>query len=139
MLRHSKFLKPPAGPSLIYFLKNISTFRLNCLVYGETIERAFPVDIPVAKTVGDLKEMIKIKQQPKFDRFTANELDVWKVNIPSNYPENPFLKVLEENPMADIEGALKGVKTNPLSEVGDYWQEPCKYNIQVIVEPPCKW
>ena len=42
--------------------------------------------------------------------------------------------------MADIEGALKGVKvTNPLSKVGDYWLEPCEYNIQVIVEPPCKW
>ncbi|CAG8604926.1 2992_t:CDS:1, partial [Paraglomus brasilianum] len=94
----------PAGISLTYSLKNMSTFRLNCLVHGNTTERVFPVDIPSTKTIGDLKEMIKIKQ-PKFDRFSADELDVWKVDIPCRSLENPVLKALKENPMADIEGA----------------------------------
>ena len=137
---HNKFLKQPADISFIYFLKNMSTFRLNCLVHGETNDRTFPVDIPTNKTIGDLKKMIKIEKSPDFDQLTADKLDLWKVNIPTHFPENPILKVLNDNPMADIESALKGVKTNPLSEIGDFWQEPApKYNIHVIVKPPCKY
>src|SRR2546427_657998 len=96
-----KFLKRPAGISLTYSLKNMSTFRLNCLVHGDTTERVFPVDIPSTKTIGNLKEMIKIKGNPDFDQFRADRLDIWKVDIPSRSLENPILKALKENPMTD--------------------------------------
>ena len=135
-----KFLKRPVGLPLIHLSKNMSTFRINCLAHGDTTERIFPVDIPKKMTVSDLKEKIQIKKKPDFDQFTADKLDLWKVNIPLHPPGDPILNVLKDDPMADIERALKGVKlTNPLYDIGECWQEPPpKHNIHVIVKPSCK-
>jgi len=91
-------------------------------------------------TVSDLKEKIKIKKSLDFEQVDADKLDLWKVNIPLRPPGDPILNVLKDDPMADIERALKGVKlTDPLSDIGECWQEPPpKYNIHVIVKPQCK-
>lgn len=135
-----KFLKRPVGLPLIHLSKNMSTFRINCLAHGDTTERIFPVDIPKEMTVGDLKEKIRNKKHPRFEKFTADELNLWKVNIPLRSPGDPILDVLKDDPMADIERALKGVKlTDPLCDIGECWQEPPpKHNIHVIVKPQCK-
>ncbi|KAF9921492.1 hypothetical protein BGZ67_000422, partial [Mortierella alpina] len=51
---------------------------LFCLVDGEATSHAFPVKVCPDDTVGDLKELIKIKQAPAFDDITANNLTLWK-------------------------------------------------------------
>jgi 2-methylcitrate dehydratase PrpD len=137
-IRTPKYLKRPVGP-LINLLKNMSTFRLNCLVHGEPTERTFAVDISDNMAIIDLKKKIKIEKQPEFDQVAPDKLALWKVKIPLRAVDDPILKAFKDNPKADIEGVLKGVKlTDPTYEVGEHWREPPKFHIHVIVEPPCK-
>ncbi|KAI1302991.1 hypothetical protein EDD11_005444 [Mortierella claussenii] len=56
--------------------------KLFCLVDGETASRAFPIKVAHDDTVGDLKDLIKIKKAPEFDDIVADSLTLWRVSIP---------------------------------------------------------
>ncbi|RUS21334.1 hypothetical protein BC937DRAFT_92985 [Endogone sp. FLAS-F59071] len=55
---------------------------LFCLVRGESPQRAFKVRISKRNNVSDLKDLIKEKKTPRFNDIAADELTLWKVNIP---------------------------------------------------------
>ncbi|KAF9931246.1 hypothetical protein FBU30_010571 [Linnemannia zychae] len=57
---------------------------LFCLVDGEATSKAFPVEIGSSKTIGGLKDAIKLKQSPDFDDIVANSLTLWLVSIPDD-------------------------------------------------------
>jgi hypothetical protein len=57
---------------------------LFCLVDKESTSRAFEVEISATRTVSYLKKLIKKEQAPAFDDITANQLTLWRVDIPKD-------------------------------------------------------
>ncbi|KAG1901794.1 uncharacterized protein F5891DRAFT_1187269 [Suillus fuscotomentosus] len=58
--------------------------KLNCIVFGDDPCHIFPVDVERMKTVGDLKNVIKVAKKPEFDHVAADRLELWKVKINLN-------------------------------------------------------
>ena len=54
--------------------------KLNCIVFGDDPRHIFPVDVERTKTVGDLKNVIKVAKKPEFDHVAADRLELWKVS-----------------------------------------------------------
>ncbi|RUP49356.1 hypothetical protein BC936DRAFT_142733, partial [Jimgerdemannia flammicorona] len=59
-----------------------------CLVYGDSVECAFPVDIRKSKLISHLKDKIKEKKAPYFNHIAADELTLYLVDMAV---ENPTL------------------------------------------------
>jgi len=57
---------------------------LFCLVKGESIDAAFPVEIDQEGTVGSLKKLIRSEMAPDLDSLAAKNLTLWAVSIPTN-------------------------------------------------------
>jgi Crinkler effector protein N-terminal domain len=86
--------------------------NLNCWVLGEDSTRIFSVEIDRDKNVGGLKQAIKEKKVPAFDRIDADSLDVWNVSIPIGEDANleaqvKNLRLHEKKPLWALEGLLK--------------------------------
>ncbi|GBB86839.1 hypothetical protein RclHR1_13290007 [Rhizophagus clarus] len=60
------------------------SITLLCLVKGNTTASAFPVDINKDQLVGHLKEAIKAKKHKTFHDVEADELKLWKKEIPDD-------------------------------------------------------
>src|ERR1043166_5252990 len=102
------------------------SITLLCLVKGNTLANAFPVDIEKDQLVGHLKKAIKAEKSPVFDNFPADELKLWKKEIPDD--QDDLLSNLTLN---------DGDELLATREIGDYWTEkPPKRNIHVVVSPP---
>ncbi|ORZ08567.1 hypothetical protein BCR41DRAFT_146441 [Lobosporangium transversale] len=54
--------------------------QLNCIVEGEAT--SFPVEIFCDKSVGMLKQAIKVAKKPELDHAAADKLTLYKVSIP---------------------------------------------------------
>ena len=54
-------------------------YTLNCLVLGA--EDTFPVKIKGAQSVGELKDEIKKKKEPRFNGLAADELTLYQINV----------------------------------------------------------
>ncbi|KAG0250392.1 hypothetical protein DFQ27_009421 [Actinomortierella ambigua] len=61
---------------------NDNRITLFCLVDGEDTSNAFPVDIEATKTIGHLKELIKVKKAIAFSDIAADRLILSRVSIP---------------------------------------------------------
>src|SRR4051812_47551813 len=57
---------------------------LLCLVNGDSIEWAFAVDISKNKLISHLKDEIKKKKENDFRNIDADNLTLWKVDIPDD-------------------------------------------------------
>ena len=98
---------------------------LLCLVKGNTLANAFPVDIEKDQLVGHLKKVIRAEKAPEFDNFPADKLKLWKVPFSDDHDYQ--LRNLFE----DSDELLA------INEIGEYWTEkPPKKRIHVIVSPP---
>jgi hypothetical protein len=127
----STSLSLPILPSLLSSnLSEMATTTLFCLVHGESITNAFPVKIPQADTVGDLKELIKLKKAPEFDTIAADKLMLWKVNIPTDNATALKELVLENNKEKGIQELL------PLDDIAEAIPTPLKRHIHIIIECP---
>jgi hypothetical protein len=106
--------------------KKITLF---CFVHGDDpTEHAFAVEVAETDTVSKLKELIKSKKSPKFDDIAADELMLWKVNIPSNE-----LAMLDPKP--DVQ--TLGVKLSPLSKISKAFPDGVEdEHLHVIVVRP---
>ena len=60
------------------------SLSLFCYVRGDDGGKHFKVDIDKAKTVSDLREVIKDKKKPRFDDIPADSLFLWNVSVPIN-------------------------------------------------------
>ncbi|GBB93360.1 hypothetical protein RclHR1_21560003 [Rhizophagus clarus] len=102
------------------------SITLLCLVKGNTLANAFAVNIDRKKLVSHLKKVIKAERQNDFAGVNADKLRLWKVEIGSDYLDDP-LKNLTLN---------DNNKLSVINEIGDYWTEkPPKKHIHVLVEP----
>ena len=102
------------------------SITLLCLVKGNTLANAFPVDIDKDQLVGHLKKVIKAEKQNDFTSIDADKLKLWKVTIPDD--QDDLLSNLTLN---------DGNELLATREIGDYWTEkPPKRNIHVIISPP---
>ena len=69
--------------------------NIRCLVYGDTVARTFEIQIQESDSVMRLKDLIKIKKHPRFDDISADELDLYPVDIEmkrgDKSPQEPIL------------------------------------------------
>ncbi|KAF9306578.1 hypothetical protein BG003_000990, partial [Podila horticola] len=109
---------------------------LFCLVDGEAASNAFPVDILPSKTIGDLKDVIKTKKTPRFDKVAADELTLWRVSIPDDddededEDEDKNLSILLDNISRKDKKKLKA--TRELSDV--FIEKPARRRIHIVVQ-----
>src|SRR5437660_2836121 len=61
------------------------SITLLCLVKGNTLANAFPVDINKDQLVGHLKKVIKAEKQNDFAGVDADRLKLWKVPISDDH------------------------------------------------------
>lgn len=106
---------------------------LFCLVYGEPIANAFPVKIPQTDTFDDLKKLIKKEKTPCFDDIAADELRLWKVNIPDDDNAAERLRNFKDDPFNDTK-ELRA--TWEIQKV--FPDEPTKEHIHIIIKRPAR-
>ncbi|CAG8645371.1 6190_t:CDS:1, partial [Paraglomus occultum] len=107
---------------------------LMCLVFGETSDRAFSVDINKTATVGHLKDLIKLKKQNDFRDIDADKLTLFRVSI--SIDNDIDLDELETR--MDINDETNGVqKLHPAKKISTAFpDEPAGEHIHIIVQPP---
>src|SRR3954469_24206873 len=102
------------------------SITLLCLVKGNTLANAFPVDIGKDQLVGHLKKIIKAEKQNDFAGVDADKLKLWKKEIPDDQDD-----LLSNLSLQDKDELLA------TRDIGDYWTEkPPKRHIHVLVESP---
>lgn len=88
----------------------------------------FSVEIQPDTTIHGLKKAIKEEQRPKFDRFDANNLTLFKVDIPDD--DN-----LEENVNQFLVTKPKALRVT--WELSDYYETtPPEEMVHILVQPP---
>ncbi|KAG1895096.1 uncharacterized protein F5891DRAFT_984546 [Suillus fuscotomentosus] len=99
--------------------------KLNCIVFGDDPRHIFPVNVERTKTVGDLKNVIKVAKKPEFDHVAANRLELWKVKI--NWND------------IDLRNAILdgGVELHPLTELSDVFADGIERGcIHIVIQHP---
>src|ERR1044072_7001835 len=102
------------------------SITLLCLVKGNKTANAFAVEIDSGKLVSHLKDAIKAKKSPVFDNFPADELKLWKKEIPDD--QDHLLSNLTLNDGDELLATKKISKYFPDS--------PPEEHIHVLVSPP---
>ncbi|KAG0253847.1 hypothetical protein BGZ95_006191, partial [Linnemannia exigua] len=106
---------------------------LFCLVDGESLSSAFPVEIESSKTIGHLKKLIKTETPDKFIGVNVRDLALWRVSIPiSNVDNNNLGALLDKVPDKD-----KMNLTSPAMRLSEIFPEGLlDRTVHVIVHPP---
>ncbi|RHZ77748.1 hypothetical protein Glove_173g76 [Diversispora epigaea] len=114
----------------------MDTITLGCLVKGDDpYDNYFEVEINKTRAVSVLRELIKDKKKPNFDHLPADRLKLWKINV-SLSKLNEKLNILISRNLSMIEEGLEGIKLLASNDIQDYFNEPIKKHIHIIVEPP---
>ncbi|CAG8530466.1 22160_t:CDS:2 [Dentiscutata erythropus] len=106
------------------------SINLFCLNQGESTEKLFVVDIEKDKTVAHLRKAIKKEKEIFYRNIDANDLVIWKVNIPVNDGDMQTNFALENN-------KEKGVQKLdcPVNKISDIFTEtPATDHIHIIIE-----
>ncbi|CAB5215226.1 unnamed protein product [Rhizophagus irregularis] len=111
------------------YTERYTDIMLGCFVVGE--DQAFIIEIDRTKTISQLRDTIKAYKENVFKTLDANQLRLWKVNI-------PLIKAREINAETNIAQKFGAVE---LKDVFDTIEEhfgtnPTAKNIHVIVQPP---
>ncbi|KAI9456037.1 hypothetical protein BJY52DRAFT_1384109 [Lactarius psammicola] len=101
---------------------------LNCLVFGMDIKHGFQLNISRTKSVSELKDVIKGKNENYFRSVDACDLKLWKVSIALD--QRNFDEALKEHDFD--EGSL--FPLDELSEV--FTKPPIKEHLHIVVKPP---
>jgi hypothetical protein len=124
--------------SFLFFLFRYTEIMLFCLVLGEKFSDRFEISINTEKTVSAVQDFIKGKKENTLKNIYANNLNLWKVAIPTKI-ENNKRKILESKPhdQIDIEKDLEGVLLEADDNIDDLFdQQPEIKQISIIVKPP---
>jgi len=106
----------------------VTDIMLGCIVLGEG--RAFPIDFDKSKTVGHLKDAILEKKKNSLRGIDADQLVLWKVNIPESNKREIYTGV-------DIKQKFGGFELDDLSPIRKYFpEEPPAKHIHIIVQLP---
>jgi len=102
------------------------SITLLCLVKGNTLANAFPVDIDKDQLVGHLKKVIKAEQPQTFANVDAKDLKLWKVTIPGDHDDQLRNLILQDS------DELLAIR-----KISKYFPDsPPEEHIHVIVSPP---
>ena len=116
------------------------SLALICLVLGAYPRNAFSVNVDGNDTVERLKTLIKDKIRLTIPNVADNQLSLWKVSIA--YDNANAMKLLEDTAAAeslhniDIRRKFYGLDLMPFLDISDYFIEPPKRHIHVIVDYP---
>jgi hypothetical protein len=104
---------------------------LNCWVIGEQMHNTFSVDIESRKKVSALKELIKEEKRNQLGSIDANELMLFKIDV----PEADFDKTLKEvGSPSDVEHACL---LDPLLLITELFEcDPPVSQIHIMVQIP---
>ncbi|KAG0269464.1 hypothetical protein DFQ27_003376 [Actinomortierella ambigua] len=102
---------------------------LFCLVDGEPASNAFPVEIESNKTIGHLKNLIKVKKTPRFDDIASYELILSHVSHPV-IAANTHQPVL----LSAIESPRELIPTENIADV--FSEPPPTQTIHILVQRP---
>ncbi|CAG8748302.1 23343_t:CDS:2 [Gigaspora margarita] len=103
---------------------------LACLVIGES--KCFTIEIDKIKTISQLRDIIKNdKKKNAFAKIDANELTLFKVNIPENRKH-------EIHSGIDVERDFGGEELfNDLDSIEEHFGvKPTEKHIHIIIKPP---
>ncbi|KAG1907469.1 uncharacterized protein F5891DRAFT_1169607 [Suillus fuscotomentosus] len=92
------------------------SIKLNCLVLGDHPWNIFPVEIISTEVVGNLKDLIKEKNQHEFNNFDAKNLKQWKVDLPIDDTFDGNLNELEldhKKPLSPVDGMFEVFDSPP--------------------------
>ncbi|KAF9348102.1 hypothetical protein BGX34_002669 [Mortierella sp. NVP85] len=106
--------------------KPISLF---CLTNGDSTSKAFPLSISSDSSVGDLKDLIKTKRNPRFSDVAADELTLWRVQVPVLAADKHKPVLLET-----LSSKEELLPTEDLSEV--FRDPPLKHMVHIVIERP---
>jgi hypothetical protein len=106
-------------------LTSASTFRLNCLIFGDDVDGIFTVQVTSDQSIIGLKTAIKDKK-----RIDAWDLKLWKVSIAV---ENGFEENVKKEKCRAEEKLLPVYK---LSEVFTVQPNDRHLHIIVVCKPP---
>lgn len=105
---------------------------LTCLVHGDPTDRIFEVKIDKNESIYSLKEKIKNKKSNLLSKTDANDITLWKVNIPLSEDRMELDIDLKENAKENIQKILFMKK-----KIGVVFTEDITDNsIYIIVERP---
>jgi Crinkler effector protein N-terminal domain len=96
-----------------------ANYKVFCIVVDKT---PFSVKISPHETVDELKDAIKVKQSPGFDKFVASDLDLYLINLANDgsliekvgkllagHPPPPPLEPIEELSAVFLKPPVKGI------------------------------
>ncbi|RHZ77089.1 hypothetical protein Glove_186g10 [Diversispora epigaea] len=105
---------------------------LVCLVYGDLTKKAFKVNIEKNESVYYLKTKIKEKKSNLFANVDANEIVLWKVNVPLDDDTMEVDIVLENNEEMDVQKL-----SFPFITIGNAFTENITVDsIHIVIEEP---
>ncbi|PKB96380.1 hypothetical protein RhiirA5_434941, partial [Rhizophagus irregularis] len=114
----------------------MSNITLSCLIQGTSLDKYFKITIDKNNEISDLKEIIWNKNKNTFYNIDANNLILWKVQIPVS--DKAKFKQLSNFTESTIEGDLGGTKINDatadVKEIFD--NSPAKKHIHIIIGQP---
>ena len=100
-------------------------FSLNCFILGDDPERTFPVEIPKAKNVSNLKDMIKEKKASRLKDVDASDLDLFYVSFPMD-------DIAAELPHINLDGSTK--LSPPSKKISTFFIDVADDYLHVIVK-----
>ncbi|CAG8754857.1 2955_t:CDS:1, partial [Funneliformis mosseae] len=102
------------------------TIELFCLIQENTVAQAFPLKINQNESIGQLKEVIKVKKTSEFNFFTANQIRLWKIQIQGD-SDKELTKLM----------LYKEEQLLPTRKVSSYFSEkPLDEYIHIIIKLP---
>ena len=97
---------------------------LVCWVFGD--KNPFLVEISLAKTILHLKDAIVARMPNRFHGIDANELVLWKAEIPN---EDEAIKAFDINDATEMRSTY---------EIREYFTDPPKKHIHIVIKVPGK-
>ncbi|KAF9993675.1 hypothetical protein BGZ80_008061 [Entomortierella chlamydospora] len=101
--------------------------KLYCIVEDDS--NAFPVNILSNESIGDLKKAIKTAKKPDLDNIAADNLTLWKANI-------PIVKDTNYRKVVDDVKKDRNNKMGPADFVNKHIPKVLPKMIQIVVELP---
>ncbi|GJJ75604.1 hypothetical protein EMPS_07962 [Entomortierella parvispora] len=107
----------------------VDTLTFFCLISGELLSTAFPVEASSSKTVGALKKAVFGEKTNAFEHIDANDLILWRATIPIDKREKKCkitADALEDKTELD----------NPRTRLSELFPESPDENTYIFVERP---
>lgn len=118
-------------------LKNtIKAQRLD--LFEDPNENSFDICIDRSKTINQFKEAIKKMNPVLCEHTDARSIDIWKVDIPLDTPNDKLTTLQDDLADIDVDNDLNGTKLQQSWRPISYYftNQPAAAHIHVVIQPP---